>query len=148
MSLVLTLGTLIAGLLVASGCVRSQVTSNQQAVQIAPVTEAVTESVNESPELLVSPKEELKPLPPAIVDSAPTVKEPPPRPQIELLGKPPGPDVTWLPGHWEWDGDWTWRAGRWIAIPAPNASWVPGRWVRQDDGWVWVEGFWRMASLK
>ena len=65
--------------------------------------------------------------------------EPPPPPppgQVEL--------VVWDPGHWRWNGQWVWVAGRYVRQPNPGARWVAGRWAQRGDGsWIWIEGRWR-----
>ncbi|MBC8094644.1 MAG: YXWGXW repeat-containing protein [Akkermansiaceae bacterium] len=80
---------------------------------------------------------------PAVAKSQFTVVSRPPLPQIELVGKPPGPDYVWMPGHWERKEHWTWISGHWAQTPRPQAAWIPGRWARCDQGWMWVAGYWR-----
>jgi hypothetical protein len=67
----------------------------------------------------------------------------PPAPQVEVVGEPPGPDYVWIPGVWQWQGNWVWRSGHWTVRPRPNVAWIGGRWVRRNDGWVWIRGYWR-----
>lgn len=153
LSFVLTFGVLTAGLLAAAGCGQRLASLRQPVVETA----SASSPQQRIEPIVLTPSNNVAPVSESEIDSEAkshssevgvTVHEPPPRPQVEVLGTPPSRNVTWLPGHWEWDGSWNWRSGRWIAMPKPNAAWVPGRWVRQDEGWVWVEGYWRMAALK
>jgi hypothetical protein len=69
--------------------------------------------------------------------------DPPPAPQVESPGSPPGPNAIWIPGHWQWqDARYQWVPGRW-EIPPSGASYVPGRHKRTSAGWVWEPGRWR-----
>jgi hypothetical protein len=71
--------------------------------------------------------------------------ENPPAPQVEVMPAPPGPLTLWLwvPGGWEWRGQWVWARGHWAPRPHPHAIWVAGHWDRHDHGYVWVDSHWR-----
>jgi hypothetical protein len=144
LSFVLTITTLWVGLLAISGCAHHGVARTQTPVKTASANS--TETVNAP---LLTPKNFVYPAPaqskPAPI--SPVVTGPPPPPQVEVVGAPPGPKYTWLPGHWEWQGSWTWISGKWGTLPEPNAAWIPGRWVHRENGWIWVTGYWRVASL-
>jgi hypothetical protein len=65
----------------------------------------------------------------------------PPAPKVEA--PPPAPDVTfvWIPGAWEWRGNWVWVAGRWDR-PHPGRVWMAGHWQHRRHGSVWIGGHW------
>ena len=82
---------------------------------------------------------EAKAQPPSMV-----VTVPPPEPQVEVPGNPPGSNYVWAPGFWEWHDHWVWVSGTWVLAPRPQAVWVPGHWHRTaSQGWVWIHGYWR-----
>ncbi len=35
------------------------------------------------------------------------------------------PDCVWTDGHYDWDGSWMWRPGRWV-LPRKTATTAPG----------------------
>jgi len=62
---------------------------------------------------------------------------------------PPGPeeDYKWLPGHWEWEGEWVWYYGDWVRKPHPDAEWVDSHWARDTDReWFWKPGYWKLRA--
>lgn len=89
------------------------------------------------------------------------VRRPPP-PRVEIITARPGPDYTWIRGHWSWGGnDYVWAAGRWDRPVRPTARedrrdagrghddrgsrparWQEGRWQHVRGGWVWQPGHW------
>ena len=75
--------------------------------------------------------------PPAVVAAPP--------PQVEVVPPAPGPVTIWfwVPGAWEWRGQWVWVGGRWAARPYAGAVWVHGGWGWRGHHRVWVEGHWR-----
>jgi hypothetical protein len=99
-----------------------------------PVHEAFAQPVADQPEPgPIVPKE-----PPAKIDEAPPEQ------------KPPGDNVRWVPGYWQWDDEkqeFTWVSGFWRKTP-PGRTWVPGRYVKKGDGWQWVAGYWQDAAQK
>ena len=78
------------------------------------------------------------------------VDYPPPPNQIEEIPESVEgePDCVWTDGHYEWDGSWMWRPGRWVLPPedcyyaAPVVAWSktrdpklyysPPRWYREN----------------
>ncbi len=70
------------------------------------------------------------------------VKEAPPKETEEVITTAPGPNYSWIKGHWRWDGRWVWVPGHWAGRPHPNATWVSGHWVNRPHGWVWIRGHW------
>lgn len=83
------------------------------------------------------------------------VRRPPPD-RIEIVTARPGPDYTWIRGHWSWSGsDYVWVGGRWDRPVRPvvqgrrpdardrrPARWQDGRWKHVRGGWVWQPGHW------
>ena len=120
-SLVLTVGASIGGLLFGSGCAKPTFATSRTSPK--PIYH---NSVTTPPDLTI-------------------ITEAPPPPQIEVVGDTPGSDYTWIPGHWEWEGQWVWAEGKWVKAPRPEAMWVPGRWIHRMHGWVWIRGYWRYS---
>ncbi|GEM_PF-5638538 len=143
MSCVVTFGCLIAGVVVASGCVKRRAGGNSQATK---TTFAREENLPETRyEVLPGNTSSDHAL---TNDSKATIIQTPPQPQIEIVGPPPSKNVTWVPGHWKWESGWEWVSGHWEVLPSRDAAWIPGRWTRTANGWQWVEGYWRTASLR
>ena len=141
-SSVLTISAWTVGLLVSAGCAQHR--STHSSSQLASVQSGTANAPLTTPKN--SPNSSA--LPAKIPSDPSLITNPPPPAQVEVVGAPPGPDYVWIPGHWEWQGTWTWTSGKWATIPAPRAAWIPGHWSRRENGWVWVEGYWRTASLK
>jgi len=72
------------------------------------------------------------------------VQQAPPAPQFEAVpSAPPGPAMTWIGGHYQWDGaTYNWVSGQWVPIPGGYTRWEPGRWDHNELGWYWVHGRW------
>lgn len=69
---------------------------------------------------------------------------PPPSP-VESVPPPPSTEVTWVPGHWDWNDQWTWVAGQYMPRPMPEATWVAGHWKQGLLGfWRWLPGHWEV----
>ena len=70
------------------------------------------------------------------------IRDEPPAPREEIIGRPPAPGYVWIQGHWQRHHDrWEWISGHWEA-PHDHMVWVEGRWDRRHGGYVWVEGHW------
>ncbi len=70
-----------------------------------------------------------------------------PAPPVETRTAQPGPQYTWIPGHYEWhrsEQRYVWVPGKWIVPPA-GYVWVPGRWETRPEGAVWVDSHWRLT---
>src|SRR5262249_24071588 len=54
----------------------------------------------------------------------------PPAPYAEsiIVETRPGPDYTWIHGHWAWHGHWVWEHGHWH-VSRPRHWYVQGRWA-------------------
>lgn len=70
------------------------------------------------------------------------VESAPPPNQQEKQTSRPDEERVWIPGHWVWEGKWTWQSGHWEKKPANRALWNPGFWSKSAQGWKWVEGSW------
>ncbi len=69
--------------------------------------------------------------------------EAPPTKRPEQASQSPGPDHTWIEGHWVWNNKWHWEEGRWDKKPHTQAAWVQGHWKHKPStGWVWIDGHW------
>lgn len=66
----------------------------------------------------------------------------PPSHELEIATPKPGPDFSWIKGHWHWNNQWTWMKGHWSKLPHPGATWMNGYWVQKPHGWIWVHGHW------
>jgi hypothetical protein len=54
----------------------------------------------------------------------------------------PGPDYTWAPGYWDWQGgQYVWRPGSWIPGQR-DWVWVPTHSMWTPSGYVSVPGYW------
>jgi hypothetical protein len=69
--------------------------------------------------------------------------EAPPTKKPEQASQSPGPDHTWVEGHWVWNNKWHWEEGSWEKKPHKQAAWVQGHWKHKPSaGWVWIDGHW------
>ncbi|MBX3736917.1 MAG: hypothetical protein KF715_09530 [Candidatus Didemnitutus sp.] len=69
---------------------------------------------------------------------------PPVAMQEQVIGPRPSVNHLWVDGWWVWrDGHYVWRQGEWVIPPRSGAVWVPPRWERRDDGYFFIEGYWR-----
>lgn len=75
------------------------------------------------------------------------VTEPPPPldAETEEPGQPPENGSVWVSGHWEWEGSWTWKPGRW-AKPRENHVWEPPVCVAMDGTYEYYPGYFRPAE--
>jgi len=74
--------------------------------------------------------------------------QPPPPNQKDVIPLSPGPRTLYwfIPGHWEWRGQYVWVAGHWRPRPHPGDIWLRGKWVQQDNVYVWQGGHWRSGA--
>ena len=70
-----------------------------------------------------------------------TVAPPAPYQETILIETRPGPNYTWIHGHWSWHGHWVWEHGHWH-VNRPGNLWVNGHWEARAGRWHWVEGSW------
>lgn len=64
--------------------------------------------------------------------------------QQEVIGARPSVEHVWVEGWWVWrDGRYEWHPGEWVVPPRRGAVWVAPRWERRDDGYYFVDGYWR-----
>jgi hypothetical protein len=75
--------------------------------------------------------------------SAMVAPQAPPPLRTEPFVPAPGPDYTWIDGHWNWiDGHYVWKSGHW-AVRRPGYHWVPPGWALGTDGrWHQQDGHW------
>lgn len=68
----------------------------------------------------------------------------PPRVMVEKRPPPPSRNHVWVQGYQRWDGNaYQWSPGGWQQPPRPGARWVAHHYVRQNGGYVLVDGHWR-----
>lgn len=119
---------------------------------LADAPNASAQAVAPEPEVLArGPLHEAFAQPPEGTPQAgPIVSRQPPNPVEELPPdqKPPGDNVQWIPGYWQWDderADFIWVSGTW-RTPPPGRQWLPGSWRQVEGGWQWVSGLWAPAE--
>ncbi len=71
------------------------------------------------------------------------VPEAPPLPEVETMSMVPGPGYIWVPGAWNWRGQWVWDQGHWAFPPQPGAVWVSPRYENRGDQRIFIEGGWK-----
>src|SRR5262245_16084045 len=71
---------------------------------------------------------------------------PPPAPEtVAPAATPPGPDVFYVPGGWEWRGtSYAWRAGYWARVQ-PGYVWVSAHYRWTPGGYVFIPGYWDLT---
>jgi hypothetical protein len=78
--------------------------------------------------------------------------QPPPADQKDIIPVCPGPGTLWwfIPGHWDWRGQYVWVPGHWRTRPHPGDIWLSGKWVEQNNQtntvYVWQSGHWRSEA--
>lgn len=73
------------------------------------------------------------------------VDAPPPPLRHEVIVARPGPNVVWVPGHWDWAparGRYVWVRGAWLRPPFPRAVWVGPVWHHRGHHRYYVRGHW------
>ena len=72
----------------------------------------------------------------------------PPPDQKDIIPVPPGPKTLWwfIPGYWDWRGQWVWVPGHWRPRPHPGDIWIRAKWVQQGGVYVWQKGHWRSGA--
>jgi hypothetical protein len=55
--------------------------------------------------------------------------------------------AVWVGGHWVWEGNWVWAAGRWAAPPRPDCLWVHPYYEHRDGAVVFITGHWGAAGV-
>ena len=69
--------------------------------------------------------------------------QPPPAPQVEVVGAPPYQGYFWISGVWVWEGGrHVWHAGHWQA-PRAGYAWVPHQWHQVGNVWHLDGGHWQ-----
>jgi hypothetical protein len=82
--------------------------------------------------------------PPAASTSMVVHEAPPPPREEQPPTSAPGPNETWIAGHWEYQSDhYVWLSGHMEVKPQPAAEWVAGHWENRSDGYVYVNGYWK-----
>jgi hypothetical protein len=70
----------------------------------------------------------------------------PPPPLREEVVVRPGPQLVWVPGHWDWVAgtrDYVWIPGAWVRPPRPHAVWVAPRYELRGRGHFFIAGYWK-----
>ncbi len=66
----------------------------------------------------------------------------------EVVPTPPSENLSWVKGHWNWDGArYSWLKGEYVDTKE-GAEWIDGEWERdQNSGWwKYNDGYWRKVS--
>ncbi|MDR3670755.1 MAG: hypothetical protein P4L36_07920 [Holophaga sp.] len=72
----------------------------------------------------------------------------PPPMRREFRPPQPGPDVVWVGGYWDRDGDrWAWREGRWDRGERRGDRWVTPVYRRERGGYRYEPGHWSSHRL-
>jgi hypothetical protein len=72
-----------------------------------------------------------------------TAPSAPPPLRVETIPPAPSASEYWQPGHWAWNGDWSWISGHYVERPQNMSAWVPGHWDQQASSYTWVDGHWQ-----
>lgn len=70
---------------------------------------------------------------------------PVPPPIAETMPKPPvsGQELTWQPGHWNWNGSgYVWQKGEYVPAAGHGKLFQPGYWAQTPSGWSWQPAHW------
>jgi hypothetical protein len=68
---------------------------------------------------------------------------PPPQPETQPLPPVSEQQLTWQPGHWDWNGaNYVWSPGRWVLLAGHGRLWQPGYWAPGVGGCTWVPAHW------
>jgi hypothetical protein len=82
--------------------------------------------------------------PPSVGNLIRVEHEPPPGPQEAPTSAQPFPEAVWVPGYYVWQNNqYTWTPGRWERPPQGRTIWVAPRWEKRDNGYAFIEGYWR-----
>lgn len=71
---------------------------------------------------------------------------PVPAPLVEAMPNPPvsAQELTWQPGHWDWNGSgYVWQPGQYVPSAGHTNMWEPGFWAKTDGGWAWQPAHWQ-----
>ena len=73
------------------------------------------------------------------------VPQPPAKPS-ENIPRRPSDDAVWVSGYWIYNSNdrYEWEPGRWEIPPRGCTSYVPPHWARQGNGYVYMNGYWRV----
>lgn len=117
------------------------VTTSPPAVvtQTAPPAEAPEPAPVASPAVVAA-----APVPAVVVPGALAACPPVPLTQPETAPLPPVSEqqLTWQPGHWDWNGSsYVWSPGRWVPLGGHGTRWQPGFWSF-TGACVWVPAHW------
>ena len=84
-----------------------------------------------------------QPVAPATVGSEVVVTEAPPPLIEETIAVSPGPRFVWIGGNWVWRNHWVWQRGHWERPPRAGVVWVPHRYEYRGGVHVFIRGGWR-----
>ncbi len=67
---------------------------------------------------------------------------PPAPPHVAPPGDPPGAEMFYVPGYWQWTGThYVWRAGYWQRV-RPSYIYIAGHYCWTPTGYVFIPGYW------
>jgi hypothetical protein len=71
------------------------------------------------------------------------IEYPPPPAPGEAVPPIPFDGAIWIGGHFEWDGDWIYVAGRWMAPPGPGYGYTPPYYENRSGVVLYIAGYWQ-----
>lgn len=63
---------------------------------------------------------------------------------VEKQAEKPIDANHYVPGHWDWQGHWSWVPGYWTTRPHADADWIAGHWEGEGDEHRWIGGHWKL----
>lgn len=78
---------------------------------------------------------------PQVVSEVYEMDTPPPASRAETKPPAPGPELSWVEGHYmPVEKEWRWVMGAWAKPATPISVWIPGRY--NDKEKKWFPGYW------
>lgn len=74
-----------------------------------------------------------------------STRPPPVRREVRVAA--PDRGHVWVPGFWDWQGDWVWIPGHWEPTQR-NVYWVRPRYVPEYGQWRYVPGHWSNQQVR
>ena len=64
----------------------------------------------------------------------------------EVIPRRPADEAVWVGGYWIYNsnGRYEWAPGRWEIPPPRCRAFVPPHWARRSNGYIYMQGYWRL----